>query len=64
VAFGLEWLLYDAVLLQISQVDTLQIIHLVPFTDLLVPMVATFSFAGLFVGVVGSLTSIRRFLNV
>ena len=64
VAFGLEWLLYDAVLLQISQVDTMQIIHLVPFTDLLVPMVATFGFAGLFVGVVGSLTSIRRFLNV
>ena len=63
-AFGLEWLLYDAVVAQIAQVDTLQIIQLVPFTDLLVPMIATFTFAGLFVGIVGSLTSIRKFLDV
>jgi len=31
---------------------------------LLVPMVATFGFAGLFVGIVGSWTSIRKFMDV
>ena len=64
LAFFLEWFMYDAIILQISQVDTLNIIQLVPFTQLLIPMVATFGTAGFFVGVVGSLMSIRKFLDV
>ena len=63
--FGLEWLMYDALLARISQMDTLQLFNtLVPFQQLLLPMIATFVGAGLFVGVVGSWTSIRKFMDV
>ncbi len=65
LAFGLEWLMYDALLARIAQMDTLQLFNtLVPFQQLLLPMIATFVSAGLFVGVVGSWTSIRKFMDV
>lgn len=64
LAFGLEWLLYDGMIAKIAEVDALGLFSFVPFMDLLVPMVVTFAAAGLFVGIVGSLTSIRKFLNV
>ncbi len=63
-AFGLEWLLYDWLLARLGEVDTLQLFHFVPFEELLIPMVATFAAAGLFVGIVGSWTSIRKFMDV
>ena len=64
LAFGLEWVLYDALIARVAAVDTLRLFQFVPFTELLVPMVATFAAAGLFVGIVGSWTSIRKFMNV
>ncbi len=64
LAFGLEWLMYDALVMRIDAVDTLKLFNFVPFTELLAPMVATFAAAGLFVGVVGSWTSIRKFMDV
>lgn len=64
LAFALNWAVYDAMETKLEELDTLNIINLVPFTDLLGPMVVTFILAGLFVGVVGSWTSIRKFLNV
>ena len=65
IAFGLEWIMYNALLEQIAEVDSLGLFtNLVPFTDLLLPMIATFGLAGLFVGVIGSWTSIRKFLDV
>ena len=64
LAFGLEWMMYDALILRIEQVDTLKLFTFVPFDELLLPMVAVFAFAGLFVGVVGSWTSIRKFMDV
>ena len=64
VAFALEWVLYDALVLKVEQVDTLRMFNFVPFDELLVPMVAVFGAAGLFVGIVGSWTSIRKFLDV
>ena len=64
LAFGLEWVLYDTMIVKIAEVDALGLFNFVPFVDLLVPMIATFSLAGLFVGVVGSLTAIRKFLDV
>jgi len=64
VAFGLEWLLYDLLLIRLEQVDTLRLFSFVPFQVLLIPMVITFVGAGLFVGVVGSWTSIRKFMDV
>ena len=64
IAFFVEWFLYDSVVTRIEAVDSLQLFSFVPFTDLLAPMIMTFVAAGLFVGVVGSLTSIRKFMDV
>ena len=64
IAFAMEWVMYDALVLKIEEVDTLRLFRFVPFDELLVPMVATFVAAGLFVGVVGSWTSIRKFMDV
>ena len=64
IAFGVEWLMYDALVAQLSTVDTLQLFSFVPFTQLLLPMITTFVSAGLFVGVLGSWTSIRKFMDV
>ena len=64
LAFGIEWLLYDSLTVKIAEVDSLQLFSLVAFQELLIPMVATFGAAGLFVGIVGSWTSIRKFMNV
>ena len=64
VAFGLEWLLYDALVAKLAAVDTLQLFSFVPFQQLLWPMVATFGTAGFFVGVMGSWNSIRKFMDV
>ena len=64
-AFGLMWLMYSTMLQQLDTVGILKkMFTFVPFEQLLVPMVVTFFGAGLFVGVVGSWTSIRKFLNV
>ena len=64
VAFGLQWLLYDALVNWINGVDTFRLFRFQPFDVLLIPMIMTFAFAGLFVGVVGSWTSIRKFMDV
>ncbi|MBO5316836.1 MAG: permease-like cell division protein FtsX [Oscillospiraceae bacterium] len=64
LAFGVEWLMYNALIGRLAVVDTLKLFSFVPFTDLLTPMIVTFAAAGLFVGVVGSWTSIRKFMNV
>lgn len=64
LAFGLEWAGYDAMVRRIGEVDSLQLFSFVPFESLLVPMIATFAAAGLFVGIVGSWTSIQRFMDV
>ena len=63
IAFGLTWLLYDYMVNWLNAVDTIQLISFAPFTDLLIPMISTFGAAGLFVGIVGSWTSIRKFMN-
>ena len=42
----------------------MNLITLVPFQQLLMPMIITFAAAGLFVGVVGSWTSIHKFMDV
>ena len=64
LAFGLEWLMYDTLLKRLQLVDTLNLFNFVPFNQLLLPMIATFAMAGLFVGVLGSWTSIRKFMDV
>ncbi len=64
VAFFLEWGLYNAMVGWIASVDALNLLQFVPFMELIWPMVATFGAAGLFVGIFGSFTSIRKFLDV
>ena len=64
LAFGAEWAMYDALVTKINTVDTLQLFSFVPFEDLLIPMMVVFLGAGMFVGIIGSWTSIRKFMNV
>ena len=64
MAFFLEWGLYNALVSWIGKVDALNLLQFVPFAELLWPMMGTFGAAGLFVGIFGSFTSIRRFLDV
>lgn len=64
IAFGLEWAMYDALAVRIAAVDTFGFFSIVPFTDLVPMMVLIFISAGMFVGVVGSWTSIRKFMDV
>ncbi|MBE6980090.1 MAG: ABC transporter permease [Ruminococcaceae bacterium] len=64
LAFAMEWGLYDTLVEEIATVDSLKLFNFVPFEHVLIPMIGTFAFAGLFVGIVGSWTSIRKFMNV
>ena len=64
LAFGLEWVGYDYMIERVSAVDSLQLFKFVAFQELLIPMVITFAAAGMFVGIVGSWTSIRKFMDV
>ena len=64
LAFGLEWVGYDALVQKVGGVDSLQLFTFVPFQELLIPMVIVFAGAGMFVGIVGSWTSIRKFMDV
>ena len=63
-AFFLLWALYNTLLDRLAVVDTLKLFSFVSFQELVVPMAVTFLAAGLFVGVVGSWTSIRKFMDV
>ena len=64
LAFGLEWVSYDALVEKISTIDAPKLFTFVPFENLVIPMVIVFGAAGLFVGIVGSWTSIRKFMDV
>ena len=64
LAFAVEWMMYDALVARIAAVDTLKMFTFVPFRQMALPMAAIFASAGLFVGIVGSWTSIRKFMDV
>ncbi len=64
LAFGLEWVGYDALVARVGSVDSLRLFTFVPFQELLIPMAIVFGAAGMFVGIVGSWTSIRKFMDV
>lgn len=64
IAFGLQWLLYQGIAGGITQSDTLQLLTVVDFTKIWLPVAGAFAVAGVLVGVCGSLTAIRRFLRV
>lgn len=64
VAFGLQWLLYTGMVKGVSSSDTLQLLTMVPFGDIWLPVALVFVAVGILVGVGGSLTAIRKFLRV
>ena len=64
IAFFLQWGLYEAVCRGVTNNDTLQLLRLVAFSQIWKPVAAAFAGAGVLVGVGGSLSAIRRFLQV
>ena len=64
VAFFIEWGLYDLLAKRITELQSLQLFYIVPFREVFLPMVLPFGAAGLFVGMFGSVMSIRKFLDV
>ena len=64
IAFGLQWALYAAVARGVDTNDTLQLIQIIPFQQMWLPVALTFGGAGILVGVGGSLSAIRKFLQV
>ena len=64
VAFFLQWLLYAGVAQGIANSDTLQLLKVVAFQKIWLPVAAVFGCVGILVGVGGSLTAIRKFLQV
>ena len=64
VAFGLQWLLYATVARSISVSDALNLFSVVDFATIWKPVALVFVGMGMLVGVGGSLTAIRKFLQV
>ena len=64
LAFLLQWGLYEAIAKGVGESDTLQLISVVPFAQLWQPVAGVFLAAGILIGVGGSLSAIRRFLQV
>ena len=64
IAFFLQWALYEAVAKGVDANDALQLIHIIPFQQLWIPVAVVFAAAGILIGVGGSLSAIRKFLQV
>ncbi len=64
VAFLMEWGLYEAVAQGVSTSDAMQLIDVIPFRELWIPVAGSFAAAGIFIGVGGSLSAIRKYLQV
>ena len=64
IAFGLQWGLYAAVAQGVNNNDTLQLLRVMSFEELWKPVAATFLGSGIVIGVFGSLSAIRKFLQV
>lgn len=63
LSFFIEWGLYEVIRDAILGTN-LKVLTVVPFTDVLAPMALICAIAGFFIGIFGSLMSIRRFLKV
>ena len=64
IAFLMQWGLYEAVARGVSNSDALQLIEVIPFRELWASVAGSFAAAGIFIGVGGSLSAIRRYLQV
>ena len=64
VAFFLQWGLYAAVAQAIADSDAQRLFAVAPFARIWAPVLGSFVGAGMLIGIGGSLTAIRRFLEV
>ncbi|MBP3634072.1 MAG: permease-like cell division protein FtsX [Oscillospiraceae bacterium] len=64
LAFFLQWGLYNFLENQITSLDTLHLFTMVPFVEVVELVAVCYAAVGFFVGVFGSLLSIRKFLKV
>ena len=64
IAFGLQWMLYAAVAEGVGNSDTLQLFRVLAFEELWEPVAVTFLGAGILIGIGGSLSAIRKFLQI
>ena len=64
IGFFLQWGLYDFLQNSITKVDTLKLFQVAPFADVVELVAIVYAIAGLAVGVLGGLLSIRKFLKV
>ena len=62
--FFLQWALYEAVARSVATNDTINLITIVPFSDMWTNVAVIFAVAGMLIGVGGSLSAIRMFLQV
>ena len=64
VAFFLQWALYDFLQARVQAMDTLQMFEFVSFSEVFAVFAAAYLVVGFLVGVLGSVRSIRKFLQV
>ena len=64
IAFLLQWLLYGSVAKSLVMSDRLQLLKIIPFEEIWQPVMIVFALAGIIIGIGGSLTAIRKFLQV
>lgn len=64
IGFFLQWGLYEAVARSVATNDTINFIHVVPFDSMWRYVAVIFALAGMLIGVGGSLSAIRKFLQV
>lgn len=64
IAFFAEWGIYNMLQTRIEALDTLKMFAIAPFADFFAVLLAAYLAAGFLIGVVGSMLSIRKFLQV
>ncbi len=64
IGFFLQWGLYEAVARSVASNDTINLITVVPFETMWTYVAMIFAVAGMVIGVGGSLSAIRKFLQV
>ena len=64
IGFFLQWGLYEAVARSVATNDTINLINVVPFESMWNYVAIIFVVAGMLIGVGGSLSAIRKFLQV
>ena len=64
VAFLLQWALYEAVTRSVTESQSLQLFRVLAFAEFWKPVAAAFLASGMLMGVGGSLSAIRKFLDV